>query len=49
MIEEVSFWNEPKNKSHWDFEVDSEPHHTNAPQKIEEYADFCVKMMRRYA
>jgi beta-xylosidase len=25
------------------------PHHTSAPQHIEEYADFCVKMMRRYA
>lgn len=26
-----------------------QPHHTSAPQKIEEYADFCVEMMRRYA
>jgi beta-xylosidase len=26
-----------------------QPHHTSAPQRIEEYADFCVKMMRRYA
>jgi beta-xylosidase len=26
-----------------------QPHHTSAPQKIEEYADFCVAMMRRYA
>jgi beta-xylosidase len=25
------------------------PHHTSAPQRIEEYADFCVAMMRRYA
>jgi beta-xylosidase len=22
MIEAVMFWNEPNNKSHWDFEVD---------------------------
>lgn len=26
-----------------------QPHHTSAPQKIEEFADFCVTMMRRYA
>jgi beta-xylosidase len=26
-----------------------QPHHTSAPQKIEEYADFCVEMLRRYA
>lgn len=26
-----------------------QPHHTSAPQKIEEFADFCVAMMRRYA
>jgi beta-xylosidase len=25
------------------------PHHTSAPQRVEEYADFCVDMMRRYA
>jgi beta-xylosidase len=25
------------------------PHHTSAPQNIEEYADFCVAMMRRYS
>jgi beta-xylosidase len=25
-----------------------QPHHTSAPQKIEEFADFCVEMMRRY-
>jgi beta-xylosidase len=25
------------------------PHHTSAPQNIEEFADFCVTMMRRYA
>jgi beta-xylosidase len=25
-----------------------QPHHTSAPQSIEEYADFCVAMMRRY-
>ncbi len=24
MIEAVMFWNEPNNKSHWDFEVDPE-------------------------
>jgi beta-xylosidase len=24
MIEAVNFWNEPNNKSHWDFEVDPE-------------------------
>jgi beta-xylosidase len=26
-----------------------EPHHTSPPKKIEEYADFCVEMVRRYA
>jgi beta-xylosidase len=26
-----------------------QPHHTSAPQNIEEYAEFCVEMMRRYA
>lgn len=26
-----------------------QPHHTSAPQNIQEYADFCVEMMRRYA
>jgi len=26
MIEAVNFWNEPNNKSHWDFEVDPEWH-----------------------
>lgn len=26
-----------------------QPHHTSAPQRIEEYAEFCVKMMHRYA
>jgi beta-xylosidase len=25
------------------------PHHTSPPQKIEEFSDFCVEMMRRYA
>jgi beta-xylosidase len=25
------------------------PHHTSAPQRIEEFADFCVTMMKRYA
>jgi beta-xylosidase len=25
------------------------PHHTSAPKNIEEFADFCVTMMRRYA
>ena len=25
------------------------PHHTSAPQRIEEFAEFCVTMMRRYA
>jgi len=24
MIDSVMFWNEPNNKSHWDFEIDSE-------------------------
>src|SRR5690606_6570542 len=24
MIEAVKFWNEPNNKSHWDFEIDSD-------------------------
>jgi len=26
-----------------------QPHHTSAPQVIEEYADFCVQMVKRYA
>ncbi|HLN20116.1 MAG TPA: glycosyl hydrolase [Bacteroidales bacterium] len=26
-----------------------QPHHTSAPMNIEEYADFCLTMMRRYA
>jgi hypothetical protein len=26
-----------------------EPHHTSAPKNIEEFSDFCVAMMRRYA
>lgn len=26
-----------------------QPHHTSAPQRIEEYAEFCVTMMHRYA
>lgn len=26
-----------------------QPHHTSAPQRIEEFADFCITMMRRYA
>ena len=26
-----------------------QPHHTSPPQHIEEYADFCAQMMRRYA
>jgi beta-xylosidase len=26
-----------------------QPHHTSPPQRIEEFADFCVEMMRRYA
>lgn len=26
-----------------------QPHHTSPPQKIEEFSDFCVEMMRRYA
>jgi beta-xylosidase len=26
-----------------------QPHHTSAPQNIEEFAEFCVTMMRRYA
>ncbi|QJD96829.1 beta-xylosidase [Mucilaginibacter robiniae] len=26
-----------------------QPHHTSAPKNLEEYAEFCVKMMRRYA
>jgi beta-xylosidase len=25
------------------------PHHTSPPQRIEEYADFCARMTRRYA
>lgn len=26
-----------------------QPHHTSPPQQIEEYAEFCVRMIRRYA
>jgi beta-xylosidase len=26
-----------------------QPHHTSAPRRIEEYAEFCLTMMRRYA
>jgi beta-xylosidase len=26
-----------------------EPHHTSPPKNIEEFADFCARMMRRYA
>jgi beta-xylosidase len=26
-----------------------QPHHTSPPQHIEEFADFCATMMRRYA
>ncbi|STY31143.1 Beta-xylosidase [Legionella wadsworthii] len=26
-----------------------QPHHTSPPQKIEEFSDFCVKMIKRYA
>ena len=26
-----------------------QPHHTSAPQRLEEYAEFCVTMMKRYA
>jgi beta-xylosidase len=26
-----------------------QPHHTSAPKKVEEFAEFCVTMMRRYA
>jgi beta-xylosidase len=26
-----------------------EPHHTSPPKKIEEYAEFCAEMVRRYA
>lgn len=25
------------------------PHHTSPPQKVEEFTDFCIEMMRRYA
>ena len=25
------------------------PHHTSAPRNIDEYADFCARMVRRYA
>ena len=25
------------------------PHHTSAPQVLEEYAEFCARMVRRYA
>ncbi len=26
-----------------------EPHHTSPPQSIQQFVDFCVTMMRRYA
>lgn len=26
-----------------------EPHHTSPPRRVEEYAEFCVAMVRRYA
>lgn len=26
-----------------------QPHHTSPPQRVEEFSDFCVEMMRRYA
>jgi beta-xylosidase len=26
-----------------------QPHHTSPPHHVEEFADFCVAMMRRYA
>jgi beta-xylosidase len=26
-----------------------EPHHTSPPQQIEEFAEFCAAMVRRYA
>lgn len=26
-----------------------QPHHTSPPQRLEEYADFCARMVRRYA
>ncbi|MBD0276874.1 MAG: beta-xylosidase, partial [Flavisolibacter sp.] len=26
-----------------------QPHHTSPPQHVEEFADFCAAMMRRYA
>jgi beta-xylosidase len=26
-----------------------QPHHTSAPQKLEEYAEFCARMVKRYA
>jgi beta-xylosidase len=26
-----------------------QPHHTSPPERLEEYADFCVRMVRRYA
>jgi beta-xylosidase len=29
--------------------VGIQPHHTSPPRKLEEYADFCVRMVRRYA
>jgi hypothetical protein len=26
-----------------------QPHHTSPPKRLEEYADFCAQMVRRYA
>jgi beta-xylosidase len=26
-----------------------QPHHTSPPQRIEEYADFCARMVHRYS
>lgn len=57
MIEAVMLWNEPDNKSHWDFPIDPEwtrfaaiePHHTSPPKAPEDFAMFCAEMVRRYA
>ena len=52
MIEAVTLWNEPNDKSHWDFTPEScgtAPHHTSAPREPEQFPEFCARMLRRYA
>jgi len=54
MIEAVKLWNEPNNMSHWDFEVDAgwgifSEMAGSPPACVDEFADFCARMTRRYA